>query len=258
MLPYEDGDNPSAHPSEDRWELYHVAEDPSECHDLATSHPEKLRELQDLWFREAGLYGALPLQAIRIFGHGRPPIVPPSDRVVLRPGAAPLPEELAPSVKLRPHHIVARIEIPSAGAEGVLLAQGGRFGGFSLYVHDGRAHYTYNFAGVTTTTVASAPLAPGRHVVGVQVTPTRGIGMHATLLVDGGVVAEADIPRTAPFRFALHGEGMCCGYDDGTPVADTYASPYRFTGVLHDVTVDVSGAPLVDHMAELQRAWMVQ
>ena len=258
FLPYEPGDNPSAHPDKDRWELYHVAEDPSECRNLAATHPEKLAELQALWRVEAERYGALPLQAVRVFGHGRPPIVPPSDRVVLRPGAAPLPEELAPSLKLRPHHIVARIDVPDDGADGVLLAQGGRFGGFALYLLGGRAHYTYNFAGVTETTVSSAPLPPGRHVVGVQLAPTRGLGMRATLHVDGAEVAAGDIPRTAPFRFALHGEGMCCGYDDGTPVAEAYASPFRFTGTLHDVTIDVSGSPIVDHMAEVQRAWMVQ
>lgn len=76
--------------------------------------------------------------------------------------------------------------------------------------------------------------------------------------IDGAVVAEADIGRTAPFRFALSGEGMCCGYADGTPVTEAYASPFRFTGVLHEVTVDVSGTPILDLVAEVQRAWMVQ
>jgi arylsulfatase len=258
LLVYEDGDNPSAHPDEDRWELYHVAEDPSETNDLAATHPEKLHELQARWLEHAERYGALPLQAIRIFGHGRPPIVPPSDRLVLRPGAAALPEELAPKLKLRPHHIAARVEIPATGAEGVLLAQGGRFGGFALYLRDSRAHYTYNFAGLAETTVSSVPLAPGRHLVGVEMTPLRGIAMRAQLAIDGAIVGEVDIPRTAPFRFTLAGEGMCCGYDDGTPVSASYASPFRFTGVLHDVTVDVSGAPIVDRMAELRHAWMVQ
>jgi arylsulfatase A-like enzyme len=258
LMPYAEGDNPTAHPSEDRWELYHVAEDPSECRDLAAEQPEKLRELQDLWFCEAGRYGVLPLQAIRIFGHGRPPAVPPSDRLVLRPGAAALPEELAPPMKLRPHRIVARLELPAAGAEGVLLAQGGRFGGFSLYVQDGSAHYAYNFAGLETTTISSPPLAPGRHVVGVEMTPGRAIAMHAALVVDGAVVAEADVERTAPFRFTLHGDGLCCGYDDGTPVTEAYASPFRFTGELRDVTIDVSGTPVVDLVAEVRRAWMVE
>ncbi|HJQ85515.1 MAG TPA: arylsulfatase [Candidatus Binatia bacterium] len=258
LIPYQDGDNPAAHPSEDRWELYDVAEDPSECRDLAATEPAKLRELQALWLREAERYGVLPLQAVRIFAHDRPPAVPPSERLVLRPGAVALPEELAPRLKLRPHRIVARIELRDRGAAGVLVAQGGRFGGFALYVQDGRLHYAYNFAGLETTTVSSAPLAPGRRVVGVQVTPRRGIAMYAELVVDDAVVAEREIRRTAPFRFALAGEGLCCGYADGTPVTEAYAPPFRFTGVLHDATIDVSGTPIVDLVGEVRRAWAVQ
>jgi arylsulfatase len=82
--------------------------------------------------------------------------------------------------------------------------------------------------------------------------------MRATLVVDGDVVAAADIERTAPFRFALAGEGLCCGYADGTPVSDTYEPPFRFTGVLHDATIDVSGTPIVDLVAEIERAWAAQ
>ena len=256
---YTEADDPNAPFEEDRWELYHVAEDPSETHDLAAAEPERLRALQDLWWHEAGRYGVLPLQSLRIFALGRPLAVRPRDRVVLRPGAAPLPEELAPNVKGRPHGIVADVEIPAGGAEGVLVAQGGRFGGFSLYVHGGRLHYTANFAGVEQTTVSSPkPLAPGRHAVGVACTPTGTGGMRAALVVGGEVVANGEAPRTAPFRFALAGEGLCCGYDDGTPVADAYESPYPFTGTIHEAVIDVSGTPVVDLVAEVRRAWMTQ
>jgi arylsulfatase len=258
MVAYQRGDDPFADPAADCWELYHVAEDPAECRDLAAAHPEKLETLKAMWFAEARRYGALPLQAVRLFARDRPPAVPARDRVVLAPGAVALPEELAPRLKLRPHRIVARVEIPEGGAAGVLLAQGGRFGGFSLYVQDGRLQYTYNFLGLDRTTVASEPLARGPHVVGVELTPGRAIGMRAELVVDGAVVDAAEIPRTAPFRFALAGEGMCCGYADGTPVSESYAPPFRFTGVLHDVTIDVSGTPIVDLVAEVRRAWTVQ
>ena len=258
LLAYEPGDDPFADPSTDRWELYHVGEDPSECHDLAERDPDKLRELQALWLAEAERYGALPLQAVRMFARDRPPTVPARARVVLTPGAAALPEEVAPRLKLRPHRIVARVEIPDDGAAGVLLTQGGRFGGFALYVQDGKAQYTYNFLGLERTTVASERLAPGAHLVGVELTPEGGLAMRAELVVDGEVVGTADIQRTAPFRFALAGEGMCCGYTDGTPVTEAYAPPFRFTGILHDVTVDVSGTPIVDVIAEMKRAWKVQ
>src|SRR5215470_14606462 len=120
---YTEDDDPNTPFDQDRWELYHVAEDPSESRDLAAVEPERLRALQELWWHEAGRYGVLPLQSTRIFALGRPHAVRPRDRVVLRPGATPLPEELAPNVKGRPHGIVADVEIPAGGAEGVLVAQ---------------------------------------------------------------------------------------------------------------------------------------
>ena len=178
---------------------------------------------------------------------------------MLRPGAAPVPEETAPHLKLRPHRIAARIELPDGAAEGVLVAQGGRFGGFSFYVRGGtpplhrqlRRHRADDG-------VEPEPLRHGRHVVGVDVMPTSGLGMSAELHVDGQAVARGELPRTAPFRFALAGEGLCCGFDDGTPVADSYESPFRFTGVLHEAVIDVGGATMPDLEAELTRAWVTQ
>lgn len=259
IVRYEDSDDPSRPFDQDRWELYHVAEDPSESNDLAATMPEKLRAMQDVWFREAGRYGALPLQSVRGFAVGRPAAVRHRERVTYRPHTAPVPEEVAPNTKLRPHRIVASFEVGAAD-EGVLIAQGGRFGGYSLYLLDGVVCYTMNFAGLDETTLAaSAPLAAGHHVAGVELTPTgTGFGMRAELLVDGVPVAGAEIGRTAPFRFSLAGEGLCCGYDDGTPVSSRYESPFAFTGTIHEVTVDVGGTPLVDLAAEVERAWRTQ
>jgi arylsulfatase len=112
---YTDEDDPDRPFAEDRWELYHVASDPSESHGLAAAEPEKLRALQELWWSEAGRYGVLPLQSRRMFAVGRPHAVRPRERVVLRPGAAPVPEDLAPNVKMRPHRIVADVEIGVGG-----------------------------------------------------------------------------------------------------------------------------------------------
>ncbi len=243
---------------EDRWELYHVAEDPSECNDLAQTHPDKLAELQDLWWTLARQYDALPLHSDRAFAVGRPPQIPDRARYEYHAGAAAIPEDVAPNLKLRPHAIVASCDVPEGGAEGVLLAQGGRFGGFSLWLRDGVPMYSYNFAGVETTTIsAESPLAPGRHAVGIEAKPGDGLAMSVALHVDGDVVATAELSRTSFLRFALAGEGLCCGYDDGTPVAD-YAAPYPFTGTLHSVTVDVSGSAYVDVDAEVRRAWLTQ
>jgi arylsulfatase A-like enzyme len=256
---YDEDDDPDAPFAEDRWELYHVAEDASEAHDLAASHPDKLRELQDLWWREAGYYGALPLHSRRVFAPGRPPAVRRRDRVSLVPGAAAVPEAVAPDTKLRPHSIVAWFDVPAGGAEGVLVAQGGRFGGYSLFVQDGRVRYASNFAGVEVVTIESEPvIRPGSHVVAVALAPLQGLTMRAGLSVDGVVAAAGEIARTAPYRFALAGEGLCCGYDDGTPVSECYESPYEFTGTIHEVVIDVGGSVVVDLVAEVERAWATQ
>jgi arylsulfatase len=256
---YEDSDDPDAPFADDRWELYHVVEDASECHDLADEHPDKLRELQDLWWREARRYGALPLHSRRVFAPGRPRAVRRRDRVSLTPGTPALSEEVAPDTKLAPHSIAAAFDVPDGGAEGVLVAQGGRFGGFSLFVQDARVLYAFNFAGIETTTIGSeSALAAGAHVAGVELTPGEGLAMRAELVVDGVVAGVADIPRTTPYRFALAGEGLCCGFDDGTPVVDAYASPYEFTGDLHEVVIDVAGTPVEDLAADVERAWKTQ
>jgi hypothetical protein len=141
----------------------------------------------------------------------------------------------------------------------VLLAQGGRFGGFSLFIQDARLRYAFNFAGVETVEVAApTPLEPGPHIAGVQLDRRDGLAMHVELVIDGAVVAEHEIPRTTPYRFALAGEGLCCGYDDGTPVSERYEAPFEFTGTIHEVVLDVVGTPVVDLGADLERAWRTQ
>ena len=259
IVQYEATDNARAPFSEDRWELYNVALDPSETNDLAADEPEQLRLLQDLWFREAGRYGALPLHSTRGYAVGRPHAIPEASRYSYRPGAIAVTEDAAVNTKLRPHRIVATIIAPEGDVcSGVLLAQGGRFGGFSLYVVDGVPHYTYNFTGLEQTTIrSSVTLSPGRHVIGLESTPDE-LAAEVTLFVDGESVGSGRITRTALFRFALHGEGLCCGYDDGTPVSNLYDSPFAFTGTIDRVIVDVSGEPYRDAEAEIRHAWMTQ
>ena len=255
---YGSGLEPDAPFGEDRWELYHVEADPAETTDLAAAQPERLRAMQDLWFREAGRYGALPLRSRRTgMVAGRPNAATGRTRFTFRPGTAPVSEEVAPNTKLRPHRIVASVEVPDGGVEGVVLAQGGRFGGYSLYAKGGEIRYLYNFAGVERTTLAAA-LGAGRHTVAVDLTPAGGLAMRCELYVDGARVASADLPRTTPIRFALAGEGLCCGYDDGTAVSPDYESPFVFTGGIDEVVVDVGGTPVVDLEMEVRRAWITQ
>ncbi len=142
-------DDPDLPFDDDVWELFHVAEDFSESHDLAAEQPEKLRELQDLWWREAERYQVLPLDnrpQVAIFDPAPRPW-PARSRYEYRPGGT-VPEAVAVDVKRRSHTITAEVELPAGvadgEADGVLLAMGATFGGFSLYVQDGRLQYVHN------------------------------------------------------------------------------------------------------------------
>ena len=251
---------------DDRWELYHVAADPSECHDLAADEPDRLRSLVERWWVEARRYGVLPLDN-RPFSElvfGRPVGVPPRQRYVYRRDMAMVPEMVAVNVRNREHRIRATVQVPdpaSTGAalEGVILAQGSGLGGWSFYVTDGRLAYVHNFVALEEHRVECAePLAPGRHEVGFHFERTgehRGVG-H--LLVDGAETARLEIPRFTLTRFSLTGAGLTCGYSDGLPVTRSYPAPFRFTGGLDDVVVEVDGPPWADPEAEADHALAVQ
>src|SRR5262249_28121735 len=141
---------PMMHPrpyDEDRWELYHVDADPSECTDLAAAHPEKLRELVDRWWGEAEKHGVLPLDDRPFSERGlqRPPSVPPRPSYVYWPEVGAVPEPVAVNVRNRSHVVRAEVDVPAGGAEGVVVAQGSLLGGWALYVKDGRLRYAHNF-----------------------------------------------------------------------------------------------------------------
>jgi arylsulfatase len=238
---------------EDAWELYQVAEDASECHDLAAEQPEKLRELVALWWREAEANSVLPLDNApfdAIFGEERP-AHGGRRRYVYYPFAGPVTEEAAVNVRNRSHRITADVEIPAEGAEGILLAQGSILGGYVLFVRHGLLHYAHNFVGLEQHRITgTAELAPGSHTLAFRFDKTGEHEGRGTLLVDGDEVGAGDIPRFTPTRFSITDDGLTCGYDLGMPVVDDYRSPFRFTGVLHRVTVDVDGEPFVDPEAE--------
>ena len=137
--------------NDDTWELYHTDTDRSEVHDLAAEHPEKVRELVNLWFAEAGDNGAFPLDdrsALEIITTPRPQLASPRDRYAYFPGTAEVPEAQAVNVRNRSFTIGALVDIPAPGAQGVLFAHGSRFGGHALYVKDNRLHYVNNFVGM--------------------------------------------------------------------------------------------------------------
>jgi arylsulfatase len=251
---------------EDGWELYHVAVDPSECHDLADREPARLQALIDRWWEEARRYGVLPLDN-RPFSDlvfGRPVAVPPRQRYRYGRDAAVVPEPVAVNVRNREHRIRATVDVPGLGpggapVEGVILAQGSGLGGWSLYVTGGRLAYAHNFVALEEHLVESPePLTPGRHEVEFHFERTgehRGVG-H--LLVDGVETARVDIPRFTLTRFSLTGAGLTCGYSDGLPVTRRYTAPFRFTGGLEEVVVEVDGPPWEDPEAEAEHALSVQ
>ncbi|MHB8452683.1 MAG: sulfatase-like hydrolase/transferase [Mycobacteriales bacterium] len=245
----------------DLWELYDVRADPSECHDLAGTHPEKVRELVERWWMEAARYQVLPLDArpLSELVLGRPPGVPPRARYVYYPGTGAVPEQVAVNVRNRSHTITADVDLPDGLVEGVLLSQGSLLGGWSLFVQGSRLHYVHNFVSYEQHHLAAPePVPAGAHLLGFQFTRTadhQGVG---ELLIDGQPVAEVAIPRFTPLRFSVTGAGLTCGYSDNLPVTSDYRAPFRFTGTLHRVTVDVAGAPFEDPAGEADLAIVTQ
>ena len=243
------------------WELYHVAEDPAECHDLAAEHRDRLIALIATWYVEAGKYDVMPVDGSGLarFVTEKPMIAAPRDRFVYYPDTQSVPFFAGARVLNRPHSITADVEIPEAGAEGVLLAQGTAAGGFTFYVKDRRLHYTHNWVGRELQHLASdVELTPGKHELRYEFEPTgepdpakgHGTPGRFQLYVDGTLAGDLDVPYTTPFAF--NPGALTCGADPGSAVTDDYKAPFRFTGTLHTVTVDLSGELITDPEAELK------
>src|SRR5262249_14590092 len=166
-----DGTDVSKPFEEDVWELYHVAEDFSEVHDIAASHPEKLEKMKRLWWREAEKYQVLPLnnQPGRFMDRRYR-----RDRHVLHAGIGPLPEAIAPNLRGRPFVIAAELDVPASGDVRVgIAAHGAHSGGYALFLQGRRLHYAYNFVGTEITVVsASVELPAGPVVARMTFTPT--------------------------------------------------------------------------------------
>jgi arylsulfatase A-like enzyme len=242
---------------EDHWELYHVAVDPSECHDLSAEHPEKLKELIERWWVEADRYQVLPLdnRAFSDFVIGRPLGITDRNRYVYWPDGGMVPEIAAVNVRNRSHEITAEVDIPPDGAEGVLLALGSVLGGFTLFLQDGDLRYVHNLCGYEEHRVeAPVALTPGRHALGFRFTKTAEHAGTGALLVDGEVVGEGEVPRFTPMCFSITCGGLRCGRDGGAAVADDYVGPFPFTGTIHRVVVEVAGEPHVEQEAEVEQA----
>ena len=246
------------HFNDDTWELYHVETDRAELHDLAAEQPEKLRELVNLWFAEAGRNGAFPLDdrsPLEILLTPRPLLAKPRNRYVYFPDLAEVPESQAVNLRNRSFSIGALVDIPAAGAEGVLFSHGARFGGHTLYVKDNRLHYVNNFVGMFEQKIdATEDLPTGENLILAASFEKDGedpphVSTGILSLYHGDrKVGEGRI-KTQPGPFSLAGEGLAVGRDGSEPVTDDYpgVSPYRFTGgTIKRVAIDVSGEPFVD------------
>ncbi|MGX7681202.1 arylsulfatase [Jatrophihabitans sp. DSM 45814] len=247
-----------------RWELFNTDLDPSECHDLAGEHPEKLQELIALWWAQAGQYQALPLEnrsVVEILGTERPQIAKPRNRYVFYPGCAEVPESAAPNLRNRSYTVAVEANLDSTDASGVLFSHGARFGGHALYLKDGKLKYVYNWVGMVEQFVESdQPISAGQSVFSAtferdgNTMPTEGI---LSLHIGTTKVGEGRI-KTQPGKFSIAGEGLNIGKDTAEPVTDDYPgqSPWPLVGgTIVQAVVDVSGEPFVDLANEAAMAF---
>ena len=231
------------------WELYDVRSDFSLANDVAAKNPKKLAELQALFLKEASRYHVLPMDD-RVFERldaaavGRPDLMGARTSLTLAEGMTGMLEGVFINVKNRSKTITAEVEVPQDGGNGTVIAQGGRFGGWSLYVKNGVPAYDYNFLGLQRTSIAAGkPLPPGKHTIRFDFAYDGGgpaKGGKGTLLVDNEKVAEGRIEVTQPGIFSAD-ETADVGIDLGTPVVEAIGSDAksRFTGRIPKVTIDV-------------------
>jgi len=229
-----------------KWELYDLSKDFSQANDVASTQPKKLRELQELFWIEAARYNVLPLDNSRIERmdvSNRPSLTRGRSLFTYYPGMVRIPEGSAPDLKNRSFKIAAEVSIPDGGAEGILITQGGRFNGWALYLLQGKPVFHYNLIGKFRSTIAGKEkLAPGKHVVVVDFKyegPGLGKGGPVSLTVDGKPAAGGKLERTVPLRFSAD-ETMDVGEDTGTPASEDYAVPFKFTGDLKKVLIELS------------------
>ena len=251
---------PRATLENDIWELYDTRNDFSLANDLAGKNPEKLKEMQELFMKEAVKYNVLPiddrfLERMNAALVGRPDLMAGRTSLTVYEGMTGMSENVFINVKNRSHTITAEVQIPKSGAKGVILAQAGRFGGWSLYLKDNKPTYTYNFLGLQRFTIASqTPVPAGKATIRYEFAyDGGGIGKGGVgkIFVNEKKVAEGRIEHTQPMIFSAD-EGADVGEDGETPVVEDYGirAPYEFTGKIHKVTIDLKEMKTADKAEE--------
>src|SRR5262245_8998987 len=242
---------------DDVWELYDASSDWSQAVDLSKQMPDKLHELQRLWLVEATRYNVLPLdddlgRRLNADTAGRPVLIKGNSQVLFG-GMGRLSENSVVNIKNKSHSVTAAIEVPSAGAEGVIVAQGGNIGGWALYAKGGKLKYCYNLLGVQQFFVESAsPLAPGAHQVRMEFTYAGGglgKGGKVSLYVDGKPVGDGSVAATAAMIFSAD-DGCDVGVDTGSPVSPDYGPRgNEFNGRVKGVQIAINeSAQSADHL----------
>jgi arylsulfatase len=242
---------------DDTWELYDTNTDWSQANDLAGEMPDKLAELQEVWVEEARKYNVLPLDDRRVerFNSdlaGRPILIKGSSQLLFG-GMGRLSESATINIKNKSHSVTAEVVVPEEGAEGVIIAQGGAFGGWSLYAKEGKPKYCYNLFGLQRAYVEGKAVIPsGTRQVRMEFAYDGGglaKGGTVALYVDGEQVGEGRVEGTVPMIFSAD-ETCDVGSDTASPVSDDYTSEgSRFSGAVNWVQVDIDeAAEDVDHL----------
>jgi arylsulfatase A-like enzyme len=250
--------------AKDRWELFHIDEDRAEVNDLANKYPEKLTELIQQWFVEAGKTNGLPLEdrmPLEVMMTPRPQPAEDRKRYVYYPDTEGIPESVAPNIRNRSFKVGALLDIPSSGAEGLIFQQGSKFGGHAMYIKDGKLTYVYNFLGMKIQTITSKEKVPsGRNVIVAATfdkdeSGPRGIPHgNLSLFVNEKKVGEGTI-QTQPGKFGLGGS-LFVGRRSGSEISPDFPDerPWKFTGTINRVVIDLSGESYQDIEKEAQRA----
>jgi arylsulfatase A-like enzyme len=251
---------------DDNWELYDTSKDWSQANNLAQQMPEKLHELQRLWLIEATRYNVLPLddrKAERFNSDlaGRPVLIKGNSQILFG-SMGRLSENSVVNIKNKSHSVTAEIVVPSTGAQGVIVCQGGNIGGWSLYAKGGKLKYCYNFLGIQQFYAeSSGALPPGDHQVRMEFAyEGGGLGKGGTvsLFVDGKKVGEGKVAATAAMIFSAD-DGCDVGVDTGAPVSPDYGSRgNEFSGRVKGVQLAIAeDAVSVDHLVLPEKAMAV-
>jgi arylsulfatase len=226
---------------DDTWELYDLTSDPSECHDLAADHPDRLTELVDRWWAEAEAHGVLPLddRMMELFGtrFADHSAHRPDRRYRYRPPMSPMPSATSPAVGGRSWDLDAVLR-RGPGDDGVLWALGNGNAGLSVFVQDGRLVFDYNAFGDHTVVESAVAVPEGESRVGIRFRRT-GDGATATVVVDGEEVGSGEVPFVMR---VISSVGSSVGLDHGNPVSTRYAAPFTFEGVLQSLEISLVSA----------------